>query len=237
MTVNSSRTTEYNIDQLVLTAHRLAGLAHISQDMTTEQGAWGRQLLELTMKHLETLGVQVRVREFVEVTMVVGTDRYELEADVLNVTGAGAYIREDEPDIEHASSELQVTLIDHMQWQQLSAKSAEGNPTLCYVHRAGALVEIRLWPTPTEAGTLRLPVQLLYPDSTDGNKTPGTERPWAQYLTYELAWQLAESGEKSREKIGSLQGVAAQKLKECRGFSQEKVPYQMQFCHPVGRGR
>lgn len=235
MTVNASRTKEYSIDELVLVAHKRAGLVNIAQGLTQEQGVWGRQLLELTMKHLETLGVQVRTRSFETIALEEGTTVYAMSADVLDITGAGAYISEDEVDPEHPASTIQVSLIDHMQWQQRSAESAEGNPTRAYVHRAGALVEVWLWPTPVEAGTLRFPVQLLYPDSTDGSMTPGTERPWAQYLTFELAWQLADAAEKSRDKVGALRGIAVEKLKECRGFSAEKVPFQMALNHPVGR--
>ncbi len=236
MTVNSSRTKEYNIDDLVLVAHRRAGLVHIAQGMSEEQGAWGRQLLELTMKHLETLGVQVRVQEFETIQLTAGEGIYSMSADVLDIIGPGAYIGADDPDPDHPSSTIQVSLISQMQWQQRSAEAAEGNPTRAYVHRAGALVQAWLWPLPVEDGQIRFPVQLLFPDCTDGSKTPGTQRPWAQYLTFELAWQLADAADKSRDKVGSLKGVANEKLKECRGFSAERVPYQISMNHPIGRG-
>lgn len=236
MTVNSSRTKEYNIDELVLVAHRRAGLVHISQSVSVEQGAWGRQLLELTMKHLETLGVQVRTRSFESVELTAGEGVYSMSADVLDITGAGAYISADEVDPEHPASTIQVSLIDHMQWQQRSAEAAEGNPTRAYVHREGALVQAWLWPLPVENGQIRFPVQLLFPDCTDGRKTPGTQRPWAQYLTFELAWQLADAADKSADRVRSLRTEAAAKLKECREFSAEKVPFQMSLNHPIGRG-
>jgi hypothetical protein len=234
MTVSATRTRELSINELVKSAYVMAGLLNYAQPLDNARGQWGRTLLETVTKNLEAQGIQVRSRGFETVALTTPTDRYNLSADVLDVIGPGQYLPASTTDIEHASSETMVEMVDQTRWHQLPTKDATGLPVLFWPNRAGALIEARVWPRPSENGWIRFPVQLLYPDSTDSNATPGLERPWAQYFIFELAWQLAESQEKSGEKVMRLQRTAQQKLMECRGFSAQRAGSQIIIDHDTG---
>lgn len=227
MTINPSRTAELSINDIVRAAWVMAGCLNRAQTMDQSRGEWGRTLLETITKNLEAEGIQVRARDFVNVSLVAGTDRYTLTSDVLDVIGDGAYIRAGEANVNQAAGETLIKLISATTWQELASKNATGNPTMIYPHRFGAQVEARLWPVPAEAGTMRLEVQRLYPDSSDGNATPGLERPWAQYFIHELGSQIAESEGKSADKVTRLSGKARGLKEMCKGFSAQRADSQI----------
>lgn len=231
MTENPQSTHEFNIGQLVTHAYKLAGLVNFSQALDETRAQFGRDELEGILKHLEAQGLQVRVLNFVEVLLDPGSERYTLDTNVLDVIGDGAYIPADQVDTDHAIGETQIRVISMDKWQKLSSKGAEGRPVMMYPHRASAQVEIRLWPIPQEAGTVRLQCQLLYPNATNANYTPGLERPWYQYLKYQLAHELALANSKPLEKVAYLKGHAEELLRDCKGFSNQRASVQFQLDH------
>ena len=232
MTENSQSTYEFSISQLVTNAYKLAGLINYGQELDEKRAAYGRLELEGMLKHLEAQGLQVRVLQFVEVQLYQGTDRYILDENILDVIGDAMYIPADQTaDTEHAMGETQIRLISMDRWQKLSTKASEGRPVLIYPHRAGAQVEIRLWPIPQEDGVARLQCQLLYPNATNGNNTPGLERPWYQALKYGLAHELALANSKSLERVSYLRGQYEGLLKDCKGFSNQRGSVQFRLDH------
>ena len=236
MTANAATTKEFSIGQLVTHAYKTAGLVNYSQQLDEGRASFGRDELEGILKHLEAQGLQVRVLDFVEVQLLQGTDRYTLDENVLDVIGDGMYIPADQADLEHAEGETQIRLISMDRWQKLTTKAAEGRPVMMYPHRAGAQVEIRLWPIPTEDGTARLQCQLLYPNATNANDTTGLERPWYQCLKYMLAHELALANSKPLEKVVYLKSQAEGLLKDCKGFSNQRANTQFRLDH-VSRWR
>lgn len=232
MTANAATTYEFSIGQLVTNAYKLAGLINVAQGLDEQKASYGRLELEGMLKHLEAQGLQVKVLDFVKVQLTAGTDRYTLNDTVLDVVGDGMYLPEDQlADTEHASGETQIRLISMDRWQKLTTKAATGRPVMMYPHRAGAQVEIRLWPIPQEDGMVRLQCQMLYPNATNGNNTPGLERPWYQCLKYGLAHELALANSKSLERVGYLRNQYEGLLKECKGFSNQRASVQFRLEH------
>jgi hypothetical protein len=204
VTVNPSRTRELSINEIVKQAFVMAGALHYAQGLDTARGAYGRMLLETTMRRLEALGIQAKARSFVTTALTAGTDTYALDASVLDLIGPAQYIPAGTVDLDHADGESTLRLISAGEWQTLSGRSATGRPTVFFPDRSGALVTPKLWPIPDENGYIRFEAQLLLPDSTDGNATPGLERPWAQFFIFDLAAQIAESQSKPRDNIRDL---------------------------------
>lgn len=231
MTENTSRTREFSIGEIVAHAYKTAGLINFMQELDERRAAFGRDELEGILKHLEAQGLQVRAKNFVEVSLDVAQDRYTLDPEVLDVVGDAMYIPADAVDTEHADGETQIRMISMDRWQRLTTKGATGRPVMFYPHRFGAQIEIRLWPAPEEYGTIRLQCQILYPNATNANDTPGVERPWYQYLKYALAHELMLANSKSLERCAYVKGQADGLLKECKGFSNERAEGQFRLDH------
>ncbi len=236
MVASAAASIELSVNQIVLQAYQLAGLLNYAQGLDQKRGNYARLLLESIVALLEADGLQVRAVDFVYVSLTTGTSDYEFATSdsVLDVFGPGAYIQAGVTDVTHADGETQVIQIDRVAWQELSSKSAEGRPTMYYADRFGALVKVKLWPTPTEDGTIRFQVHKILPTSMDGDASPPLERPWAQYFIWELAHQLAVAQGKPLQKCGYLGGKAQEKLQKCKGFSNQHTNVQITLDHDAG---
>lgn len=238
MTINADRTRELNIGRICLRAYQLAGLRNESQQLTADQGSFARDMLGNIIDEMQGHGLRARAVEFRNVTLISGTYIYTMADDVLDVVGDAMYIDPSQVDLTKADGEVPVVMISRDQWQLLSSKSAEGRPTMYYVHRTGSPPEVRLWPIPDDSneGTIRFQIHRLAADSDDSSKTLDLERVFTQYITWELTHHicLANSLHQQARYYG---GIALQKLEMCKSFSAQRSSTNIRVAHRTGWNR
>jgi hypothetical protein len=243
LTIASGTTAEFSIDAICTMAYRLAGLLPIQQPMDATQGTHARDMLELVIRSLQSKGVFARSVSFYDLTLTGATSSaattdyiFTLPNYVLDVEGNGMYIPAGET-VDRASSETLVQQIGQSQWHELAAKNSIGTPLFMYVHRVSQL-QLYLWPMPNEAGTIRLQIHRLFANSnSSGTATLDLERPWQEYVAYELAGHLAVAASLPTERVLLLKGQATALLKECRGFANRHTGSQIVVSHNTGWNR
>lgn len=241
MTIASSSTYEFSIGRIVLHAYRAASLMGIEEQPTGLQWdqrlTYGREVLEMLIKELETEGRLVRARRFYDLTMVSGTEEYTLPESILDVYGDAALTEADQVG-QTTSFETIVRQIDQETWNRLGIRGNTGRPTLYWVDRSAAPLKVRLWLTPDDAsaGTIRLPAYYLLANSTDANATPDLERYWALYLTDALAERLALAAglPQQAKMLGDKAAVERQRAKQ---YSRQRTNNQAVVMHRVGARR
>lgn len=235
MTVMSTSTRELTIGNVVTRAFQLAGLLGDMQTPSDTDGAMARDFLETIIDSLATEGVLARQIRFTDLPMVVGQRAYNLDATTLDVIGDGMYIAAGQSN--PADTETLVRQVRREEWHKLSPKSARGNPTLMYAYRASSTVELRVWPIPTEAGTIRIQEQRLLADNTDGNATPDLQRYWAEYLLWALGSMVAAAKSLPTDRVAYFEARAEKLLLKCKGKAVQRGAVQAYVDHRVSFGR
>ena len=238
MTVSSTKTTEFDVAQIILMAYRKAGLKNTREALQTHEMVAGKWELELILDELEAHGVSARSRTFREVTLTEGTYIYTMPTWVLNVIGAGMYIQAGESDLTKASGEILVQPMTVGEWQMLSSKDSTGTPYRYMVDRTAHPVSLRYWPIPDEAGTVRHQVHQLLGDVQDTTATPDLQRYWTRYLVRALAFELAENNTVGPAKLASLKSERERSFVRAKAYARQRPPQVMVMGHRTNwRGR
>lgn len=235
MTIDTSRTFEFNIGQIITLAYRQAGILSLYQSPSDAQMSYGKDLLQMVSQSAHLQGFFAKVVAFYELDVLEGISSYTLPAYVLDVLDAGMFI-DPTQDPEHANGETICRLISRAEWQELSSKDATGRPTLMYEHRTADSVELRLWPIPSASdagGTLRLQVHRLRANMTDTTKTPEFERYWSEYLVYETAQHIAFGSALALGRVQALRDTAANQLRLCKGMANQRTNQRFVASQPV----
>jgi len=238
LTVATTTTFELTIDQIVLTAYRQAGLLHYAQGLDNARGSYGRTQLATIIDLLQAEGTQVRCVTFTDLTLEEGTFQYSFGQEVIDVIGDGSLISStDDPDKPALATPIMQ--MDRARWQSLASKAAESSrPAEYYAERFNLLVQAWLWPIPTDTGSIaRFMTQVHYPDVNNGSNTVKLERQWAQYLIWQLAYELSLSQGKSADKRQELLRGAQYRLQLCKGFSNQHTGSQTMLDHSTGWSR
>lgn len=231
MTIAATRGTESTIDKLVTGGMQLSGVLDTGQPASEADLSFGRQTLDRVLDSLQAEGVYARSVQFLELTLVAGEPYFTLDANVMMIRGDGAYIDASNVSTKAASGETPVVEIDREEWQRISAKDAQGRPTRYYQHRAESPLQVRLWPIPESAGTIRFQAQLLFADSTTGANTPDTRPFWYEFITWELAHQFACAKSLPVQTRSYLNKRAQELKKRARGFAHQQSASQMHLQH------
>lgn len=232
MATDTAFDSELTLNGIVELAYVQAGMLDLTQTPTAAQYTHGLKVLDsMVFRHLEAKNVRARVLDFETVTLEADENTVELGATTLEVLGDAKYIGADQDDVEAASSEFLVRQITHEQWQAISNRSQSAMPTEFYVVREQAQLSLMLWPTPNEAGSLRLRVKRLMANGTDGTTTADSERYWQQYFIYELAFHLAPLGFNGRS---DLRSEADRAFLACRGAAAPRQPRWVRNVHRTG---
>lgn len=243
MTVSSSTASRRTVDQVVMHAFQLAGLMGMEQSTTAPgwagKSAFGRVALDSIVDHLTTYGVYARSVGFYNQSLAAGTTVYTMPATTVDVVGNASYIGADATDTAAYDGELLVEQINRDEWQGLSSKAAEGRPLKFFVDRGQTdyTVDVRLWPIPEEAGTVRFQLQRSPADTFDGDATLDLREYWMEYIYHKLAAHLATSSSLPVERCSYLNKRAQECLDYARGFANEHVPGQMVVDHQTGWSR
>lgn len=236
MTINTSRTAEFDIGQLVLMGYRKAGLLNEHQALTAAKSNAGKALLETIIKELEIYGVSARSVILERVAVTAGTNTYSLDASTFDIVGSAVWIDGTDPDPDNPLAVFPLRPVDREERQIISSESAQAQPTLFYVDQTTVPVSVWLWPTPSADGYVRFQARRLSADSTDTAKTPDLERYWAQYLIHELGAQLAADNS-MLAKAAYLDGIAQRKLTMCRAYANPRGSFQIGLDHSTGWSR
>lgn len=234
MTVAATATRELDINTLLLRAFQLAGLmpmeAAASGAQWDARAAYGRDMLEMIVKHVQSEGNITRDVELYDVTLTAGTASYTMPSDTLSVSGTAMYC--EDPAVD--TTQLQVRSIDREEYQLKSNKEQQGLPTLYYPARGGSIV-LTLWMVPDTTGAvLTVQRQRLLADNSTGGATVDLERSWAKYLIWELAHHFAVSSGAETQRCGYLRSGAKQAYDSCKLTATQSQPDQMYLDHDGG---
>lgn len=226
MTIATAPSTAVSINQLVLLGFKRAGVlpveARLSGANMTPKLEHGRQILNLIMDSLATEGFVARTLGFHDLQLTAGEPYYTLPEDVLDVHEDAMFIPPESFDTKHTSGELVCKQVDLAKWSTLTVKgSISTRPQLYSVFRHGALVNLRFWPVPSEAGVMRLKTTRLFGSSSDGTKSADLERFWYDCLVWQLAYYIAIDTSMPADRVAMLSGIAETKKRACVSFSFE----------------
>lgn len=223
MTVSTSFAVRQTIDEIVLGAYQLGGVVDADGTMTPGQRAVGRQKLYTLINQLTGEGVQARFVVFFNLTLTVGTFAYTLSEEYVDVVGDGAYIDPTNTELDKADGETPVRQVDRATWQRYSSKNAEGRPYNYYVHRAGPgyAIELRVWPVPDEAGTIRFQLQRNPRSALDGSVTLDLQQYWIDYVDHRLGYILASTNSVPIDRCSTFREEAKRLKKVAVGFGNE----------------
>lgn len=236
MTVSSTQGADLTCEQVAFRAHQLAGLVSANQSMADAGWPPKRDMaltfLDTIVDELATEGVFARFVTFYELTLVVGTYKYTLPETVVALVGDGAYIAPGEA-LSAATAETPVTPISREEWQAIGSKSTTSTPAHYYAHEGttGYAIEVRLWPIPDAAGTIRFQTQRIAADTTESSSTIDLPPFWMQYVLWELAHHLATAAGLSEARCSMLEARAHEKRDKARGHANQAQPGQVEVEH------
>lgn len=237
MTANAIPSVPISINTLILLAYKRAGVLSVEAKLSganmTPKLEHGRQLLDLIIDGLATEGFMARTMDFYDLPISAGESQYTLPDSILDVHEDAMYIPSENPDTKHTTGEMVVKQIDLGTWQTLTTKgSISTRPQLYAAMRSGATVVLRLWPVPSEAGTMRVKTVRLLGANSDGSKNVDLHRYWFDALVWCLAYYVAVDSSMPGEKIQMLASIAEQKKKMCVAYGFEHTPTQAVLDYP-----
>jgi hypothetical protein len=230
MTVATTRTNEYTIGQIVTVAFRRAGLLNRYQTLDATAQGEGQQELQLVCDELEGRGLMSRSTEFKVIELTAGTSEYDLPTYTLAVVNRAMYIPAG--DTDPSNNEQVIQHISQEDWQTLSGKTSQSTPS-CYFHRRDVVPnQVVFWPVPNEDGSVRLQIQRLRADTSDGTKTVDFERYWMNALILRLSSQLCFNA--GFDERGTRYATMSEEaIARCLSNAQDQAGFQMAI--PAGR--
>lgn len=231
MTISSSVGRQRTIGEVITNAFRHAGLIEIHAEPDAAQMRYGQQCLQNTIDRLSGNGVIARFVDFINLSLVSGTYRYDLPARVIDLAGDGMFIDNAETDLTQAGGELPVYRQSKEEWHKLSAKDATGTPRYAMVMRVVDVTAVWLWPVPDETGTIRFPVEVKPADADLTTSTLDLDNYWVGYITADVARQLAEASSLPGDKVGRLYSEAGQEYETALGKASDALPSNPNVSH------
>jgi hypothetical protein len=180
----------------------------------------------LIIDGLATEGFMARTMEFYDLPMVAGESQYTLPDSILDVFEDAMFVPGSPTnyDTKYTTGELVCKQVDLATWQTLTTKgSISTRPTLYAAFRSGATVELRFWPVPSDAGTMRLKTVRLLGSNSDGTKQVDLHRYWFDALVWCLAYVVAVDSSMPSDKVALLLNVSEEKKKKCIAYSYEQT--------------
>lgn len=228
MTISDAPSVPVSINGLILLAYKRAGLlpveAKLSGANMIPKLEHGRQLLDVIMDGLATDGFNARTTSFYELPIVAGQESYTLPDSILDVYEDAMFIPTESHPTQ-TTGELVCKQVDTSTWHLLTTKgSTSTRPSLYASFRHGATVQLKFWPVPNDAGTMRLKTVRLLGGNATGTNTPDLQRYWHGALIWCLAYQVAVDSSMPADKVGMLGGMAEKEKKKCLAYSREHTP-------------
>ena len=228
MVASAIPSTQISVNTLILLAYKRAGLlpveAKISGANMTPKLEHGRQLLDIIMDNLAVKGFIARTMAMFDLPILAGESQYTMPDSTLDVFEDAMYVPgpPTNQDTKFTTGEFICKQIDIATWQNLTTKgTVSTRPQLYASFRSGATVQLKFWPVPSEAGTMRLKTVRLLGDNSNGNNTPDLHRYWFDAIIWCLAYYVAVDSSMPSDKIAFLSQMAEAKKQECVSYSFE----------------
>jgi hypothetical protein len=189
MTAYTSSALQFDVAKILTMGLKASGLCSLYQAPDTTLLGHARDQLDLILDYLAVDGVTAKTTGFETVAVVAGTSAYQLPASVLEVLAPAWLAAAGEPEPPNSQYPLQI--VGSEEWTGM-ADAATGTPGYLYPYKGTEGIEARLYPVPTDSGTLRLHVQRMLMDAGPGDNTLELERYWAAYFVQQLAGELAQ---------------------------------------------
>lgn len=229
MAVNATDTRELNIGRLIQVAYQQAGLLDLNMGLTTEMEVFGQDKLEIITDALVTEGAFVRNVDFYDLTTVASTSEYTLPSNMLDLLDTASY-----QPASGSGSETVLKKISRDEWIRIGNKTSTGRPNLYYAHRKAVPLQVRLWPVPDEAGTVKFQYHKLSADSNDSTKTPDAGRHWNDYFVFRMAHDMVLAAGLPIQRVGYFWSKAERALQKAKDYSNELVIDQIVHGHTSG---
>lgn len=231
MSISQIPSAAPSINELVLLAFKRASLLPIEAKLSganmVPKLEHGRATLNLILDGLQTEGITARTTVFHDLPITAGESYYTLPESILDVVNDAMFIPSENADTKFTTGELVCTQVGMTTWQLLTVKGSESTrPQMFTVLRSGAQVELRFWPVPSEAGTMRLQIVRLLGGSAAGSGQLDLQRYWHDVIVWDLAHYLAVDASMPAEKTAMLANMAAMKKQQALRFSTEHVAVQ-----------
>jgi len=231
MTISTSRGREMTVSQIVDKAFQLSGQINMAHQATAAQFGVAASLLDTIMDEVEIYGVYARQTVLENTTLTANDYTYTMDDYVLDIIGDGMYIDADETDLTKADGETIIKQISREIWHKQSGKGAVGRPNMFFFDRS--LKEVKFWPIPDEAGTVRFQIYKKMSDSLEGTATLELEQYWYQYLIWELAHQVAVSSSLPIDRCSYFNKRAKEKLRRAKAWANPHQNIQVYVNHPT----
>lgn len=239
MTVSANATLDYQRDQLITSAYRLAGVWPSGQDASDAQSAddvaMAADFMNLELMALQAEGTLLRTSERTTLALVTSQSEYTLAADTIDVDvgpndQAGTIV-------DSSNNESIVTVMSQADYLDISDKTGAGpaRPTRVYIDKGGALLTAVFWPPPDSLSiTWRYSRVRLLKDMDSGSVTTDLQRRWLQYVTYAVAAQVALAKSIALDKVNWLRQQADAMKQRCLSTDNEQGKLRFRLGH---RGR
>jgi hypothetical protein len=235
MTVSASRTRRLNISQLILRAGQVAGVFDSQQPMSgrywEQEASKARDFLQMEVDALASRGHYARFMGFYTLQLISGTSEYMIPDGYHEIVGMGAYRS---PGSNSQDAETVVKSIPREEWQLLTAKESQSDrPSLYYPHLEYDQIVIYLWPTPSEAGTIRFQAIRNLGDTRDGAATLDVDPRWYAALMRQLAHTMAQSASLPIDTRVDLRATYKESMGHAVTSGPEAQPCVSYVAHPT----
>lgn len=236
MTVSANASLNYQRDQLITMACRLAGVWPSSQDASDAQSAddvsMAADFMNLELKALQAEGTGLRFVERTTLALVASQAEYSLASTTIDVEigpndQAGTIINS-------SGQETVVTAMSAADYLDITDKTTAVTdvPTRVYIDNGGETLTAVFWPVPDATSvTWRYQRVRLVTDMDSGSVTLDLQRRWMQYVAYAVASQVALAKSIALDKVNYLRQQADAMKERCKATDNERPKARFRMAH------
>lgn len=233
MTVSANFALDYQRDQILTTAFRLAGVLDADGVLNQPDARMGADFMQLELMHLQAEGVVLRTVERTTLTLVPGTTSYVLPADTVDIDTGPNGIAGTIVPVANLGAETPVVAMSRAEYMVQNDKTGTtmATPLRVYVER-GASVSLIFWPAPDATAPLfRYSRIRLIRDMDTGAVTVDLARRWLQFVTYAVATQVAMSKSIDLNRVSWLRKRAEEMKERLMADDTERGTIRIRISH------
>jgi hypothetical protein len=231
MAVSGNTGLDYQRDQLLTMSLQLSGQLNAGRQAKQADLEMAATYMNLELMTLQAEGVILRTVERTTKALTDGTASYTLATDTIDLepgtNGQAGVVA------ASGESDTVVRLISRSEYQDISDKTVEGRPTVCYVEKQ-ATTKLLFWPVPDDDYTFSYSRVRLINDMDSGAVTMDLARRWLQAITFAVASQIALAKSMPIDLAGYLRSEAERMKAICRADDTQRGSMRFRLVH---RGR
>jgi hypothetical protein len=223
----SSDTRRFTVTSVLASALRVAGLTSLWTEPTEQEWGLARDKLDLVLDTLALESGTASAESFDTVDVAADTSTAQLSSSALELLDPVFWA--DSGQSEPPEAQTQLILVSAQRWRELQGTDT-GTPMYVFPYRGAGSIEVRLYPTPSAAGVLRVRTRRMFLDAGAGSEQIELAPFWAQYLIQATAAEIAQdSGLSGNAQLALVR--AASLLKKCLGKDSDNVHAQITWSH------